>query len=31
MRLKLNELYYFDHPGFGLIIRVSRIDENSDS
>ncbi|MEJ2094807.1 MAG: CsiV family protein [Gammaproteobacteria bacterium] len=31
MRLKLNELYYFDHPAFGLIIRDSRIDENSDS
>ncbi len=27
-RLKLNELYYFDHPGFGLILRISRIEED---
>ena len=28
-RIKLNELYYFDHPGFGLILRVSRIEQDS--
>jgi len=27
-RLKLNELYYFDHPGFGLILRVSRLEQS---
>ena len=27
-RLKLNELHYFDHPLFGVIVRVSRIESN---
>ena len=27
-RIKLNELHYFDHPLFGVIIQVSRLEIN---
>ena len=27
-RLKLNERHYFDHPKFGLLVQVSRLEAN---
>lgn len=29
-RMKLNELHYFDHPVFGVLVRVSRYNEGND-
>ena len=29
-RLKLNEKHYFDHPKFGVLLRVSRLEDKAE-
>ena len=29
-RLKLNEKHYFDHPKFGILLQVSRLEEKTE-